>query len=279
MSPPPAGNARGLGLLTLESLQQRMDQKEFGGRRRHKDWFRDWQTDLSNSRGVTLEEFANGVRAMGFADATKDDIAAVFAAIDRGGTGRIDVDMLDKRFREKVLHTESEAPGPDIAEGEPVVEATVHKQGVARPKGFNRPVSDIMLVGNHTKVLHELEATLQSSDELTSLAEKLRCQAQTAHEEAAGITSGTDLGMRIGLRLVDIIKGGMSLADIVGKFDKSKDGLISKTEFRAGVCRERTRAWLGWPRADETVRGAGAELDPLQDHVGVRRPSRGSRTG
>ena len=64
--------------------------------------------DANSDGELTFEEFLQGVRLMGFFEATEEEAQFVFAWLDKDGSGTVPYGELDKRLRDKPMLTDEE---------------------------------------------------------------------------------------------------------------------------------------------------------------------------
>lgn len=101
---PPRRPPKDLGPLTPTALR---DYVRFNGGKTVIQHFR--VLDADGSGDLTSKEFLQGVRVMGFVNATKEEAAFVWDWLDKDGDGVIPYKEMDKRIRDRPIETEEEA--------------------------------------------------------------------------------------------------------------------------------------------------------------------------
>ena len=93
--PPLARTPKDLGELNFDTFAEHV---RHSGNKRVLDFFR--ELDIDDSGEISSSEFGKAVMKMGFISATKEEVAATFAALDSDGSGKVPYKELDKRIRE-----------------------------------------------------------------------------------------------------------------------------------------------------------------------------------
>lgn len=226
-----------LGALSITTLREHI--KYNAARRKVIDFFRD--LNESGSGHMTVSEFAKGIKVMGF-EATPEQIKRTFAALDAAGKGAVTAKAFDTQIRGRDKPQAELADGEDASAGDPTaIQSTtpVEKRSDSNtraPTGFARPVGNMILHGDRKNSLQTLEGALEPSQSLHMVAKRFFTRAQALRMEAAALVESPELGLRIGITVNELVAGqGVSVEEMPLRLDKSKDGSISKTEFRSGI--------------------------------------------
>jgi hypothetical protein len=111
--PPKQYPKKNLGVLTPTTLR---DYFRFNGGKTVIQHFRG--LDDNQDGELTLKEFTDGVRAIGFLDATKAECEFVFKWLDNDGSGVVPYKELDKKLRERPIESLAEREAREAAERE-----------------------------------------------------------------------------------------------------------------------------------------------------------------
>ena len=101
-----------LGRLDRWSLREHL---RFSGQKRVIDFFRD--LDGSSDGHLTKKEFAKGVRALGFVNATDEEVRETWAVFDVNGDGKIPYEEIDKKLRERPPSAPEASPATKAQKG------------------------------------------------------------------------------------------------------------------------------------------------------------------
>ena len=111
MAPASKRTPKDLGPLTPTTIR---DHVRFSGGKTVIQHFRG--LDANSDGELTLKEFIQGVRSMGFIEATKEEAQFVFSWLDKDGSGFVPYKELDKRIRDRPMLTDEEEKAREAEE-------------------------------------------------------------------------------------------------------------------------------------------------------------------